>query len=249
MSTLPTPYKVIAVDLDGTLLNNDSQISDETVYWLKRAQEAGFTICFATGRGRKGAYAYMEQLGLPGPFVLVNGSEIWLSKDQLHRRHVMPFEDVCFLQELAIEAGVWYWGYSTDGVHNSKNWHPQPLDAIWLKFGFMSDDPDLLDRIQQRAAETGRFEITNSDVDNLEMNPKGISKASGLEEVCALLQINMDQIVAFGDSRNDLAMIQSVGMGVAMGNAQESVKQVAKFVALTNEQNGIAAFIQQHLLA
>jgi hydroxymethylpyrimidine pyrophosphatase-like HAD family hydrolase len=80
------------------------------------------------------------------------------------------------------------------------------------------------------------------------LNPKGISKATGLQEVCKLLGITMDQIVAFGDSRNDLKMIQAAGLGVAMGNAQDVVKQAADHVTLTNVEHGIAAFIQKHLL-
>jgi HAD superfamily hydrolase (TIGR01484 family) len=241
-------YKLIAVDLDGTLLNEESQISEETAYWLGRAQEAGFHVCFATGRGQKSSYPFMQQLNLPGPFVFVNGSEIWLTKDQLHLRHTMPVEDVLTLREMAIAEGIWYWAYCTDGVYNINNWHPNPHATEWLKFGFNSYDLGILARLNAKAEQMGRFEITNSDVDNLELNPKGISKATGLQEVCKLLGITMDQIVAFGDSRNDLKMIQAAGLGVAMGNAQDVVKQAADHVTLTNVEHGIAAFIQKHLL-
>lgn len=241
--------RLIAVDMDGTLLNSDSQISETTAYWLKQAIQAGIHVCFATGRGRTSAYPYLQQLELPGPFVFVNGSEVWTTKDEIHSRIIMPLEDVMTLREMALEENIWYWGYALDGVYNIERWHPHPEQTQWLKFGFMSDDTEILARIQEKAEALGVFEITNSDVDNLEMNPKGIHKAAGLEKVCQILNITMDQVVAFGDSRNDLKMIQAAGIGVAMGNAQEIVKQQADYITCSNDEDGIAVFIRDQLLS
>ncbi|MNI76727.1 Sugar phosphatase YidA [compost metagenome] len=96
--------------------------------------------------------------------------------------------------------------------------------------------------------DLGGLEITNSSPSNLEINPLGINKASGIREVCKLLGLEMSQVVAVGDSLNDLAAIQQSGFGVAMGNAQEVVKQEADAVVATNNNDGIAEVIQKYIL-
>lgn len=241
--------RMIAIDMDGTLLTSDSALSETTVATLREARQAGIHVCLATGRAMRSARPFAEQIGLEGPYVFVNGSEVWLDNNTMLRQVTMPLSDVEWLRELALEAGIWYWGYALDGVFNSERWHPNAADATWLKFGFMSDDLSILETIRQRAEASGRFEISNSDVDNLEMNPVGIHKASGLELVCNKLGITMDQVIAFGDSQNDSKMLQAVGIGVAMGNAQDSVKAIADAVTLSNDEDGVAAYIRAHVLA
>jgi HAD superfamily hydrolase (TIGR01484 family) len=240
--------KMIAVDMDGTLLNDQDEISTETITWLQQARQAGYIVCIATGRSMRSAAPYIAQMGLEGPFVFVNGSEVWASPTQLYQRTVMPLAHIETLRTIAITEDVWYWGYCTDGVYNTRQWHPTPTDTDWLKFGFQSEDLDALARIRKQADKLGIFEITNSDTDNLEMNPLGIHKAAGLEQACQLLGLTLDQVVAFGDSLNDLKMIQQAGIGVAMGNAQDTVKQAADYVTASNNQHGIATFIRDHLL-
>lgn len=83
---------------------------------------------------------------------------------------------------------------------------------------------------------------------NLEINPAGISKASGIAEVCDLLGITLEQVVAVGDSLNDMAVIQAVGLGVAMGNAQDTVKEAADVVVASNNDDGIVEVIRDYVL-
>lgn len=90
--------------------------------------------------------------------------------------------------------------------------------------------------------------MTNSHPCNIELNPKGVSKASGLKEVCRRLGIDMSEVVAVGDSLNDLAMIREAGLGVAMGNAQEEVKKAADWTTVTNEEDGVAEVIFKKVL-
>jgi hypothetical protein len=92
------------------------------------------------------------------------------------------------------------------------------------------------------------LEITNSHPCNLELNPKGISKASGMRKVCELLGITMSEVVAMGDSMNDLSMIRAAGLGVAMGNAQDGVKAAADLVTATNDEHGVAKVIREYVL-
>jgi hypothetical protein len=96
--------------------------------------------------------------------------------------------------------------------------------------------------------DLGGLEITNSTPTNLEINPLGVNKAYGIGEVCKLLGIEMSQVVAVGDSLNDLAAIQAAGLGVAMGNAQETVQQEADAVVASNNEDGIAEVIEKYIL-
>ncbi|MNI89787.1 Sugar phosphatase YidA [compost metagenome] len=94
----------------------------------------------------------------------------------------------------------------------------------------------------------GELEITNSSPYNLEINPAGINKASGVQMVCELLGLAMSEVVAVGDSLNDLAAIQAAGLGVAMGNAQIAVKENADVVTASNNDDGIALIIRDYIL-
>jgi len=241
-------YKLLALDMDGTLLNSNTEISSANERWIRRAVEEGIHVCFATGRGCPTATPFAEQLGLDGPMVFVNGSEVWESRNKLLSRHPMDSEQVAQLRDLALRYGVWYWGYSLERVYNREEWAADTHSQTWLKFGYFTEDDAAREAILERIPEIGKFEVTNSHPHNIELNPQGISKASGLEQVCKLLGIGMDEIVACGDSLNDLAMIQAAGLGVAMGNAQESVKRAADAVAPSNDEDGIAYVIRKYML-
>lgn len=241
-------YKLVALDIDGTTLNSRHEISAETEKWINTALKEGVHVCFSTGRSIRSVYPYLLQLGLKTPVVTVNGSEVWSEPDQLKIRHLMDVDIVKQMHKIAVELDVWYWAYTVEGLFNNEKW-AENADALhWMKFGFQTEDEQKLQHIRHILQSWGTLEITNSSPINLELNPKGISKASGLQEVCRLLNINMSQVVAMGDSLNDIAMIQAVGLGVAMGNAQEEVKRVADFTTATNDEDGVAQVIREHVL-
>jgi len=242
------PYKLLALDMDGTLLNEKSEISEENERWIRAAIEAGITVCFATGRGYASALPYAEQLGLTSPMVLVNGGEVWTSPAELRTRRTMKASDVAALRELALRYDTWYWAYSVERVYNKTDWIEDVNATEWLKFGYYSEDEAARAAVTEGIRAIGNFETTNSHPYNLELNPIGVSKASGLREVCAMLGIGMDEIVACGDSLNDAAMIVEAGLGVAMGNAQEEVKRIADAVTLTNDEDGVAHVIRTYML-
>jgi Cof subfamily protein (haloacid dehalogenase superfamily) len=89
------------------------------------------------------------------------------------------------------------------------------------------------------------LELTNSLPTNVEANPAGVSKAAALHFLCERMGITMEEVMAVGDSLNDIKMIQASGVGVAMGNAQEAIKNVADFVTDTNNNNGVAKAIER----
>ncbi|MGG1600688.1 Cof-type HAD-IIB family hydrolase [Paenibacillus naphthalenovorans] len=243
-------YKLIALDLDGTLLTDDKRISEENKAAIRLAEDAGITVMFATGRGVQNVEEYVRELALGSPQVTVNGSEVWKAPGKLLERHVVDPGLIRRMYKLAAYYDTWFWAYCVGDIYNKERWLPESeIDAKqWMKFGFYTENEDSLAVIRQELASWNQLEITNSHPWNLELNPKGISKASGLKRVCELLGIHMSQVMAMGDSLNDAVMLQEVGLGVAMGNAQDEVKALADTVTLTNEENGVAQAIRQYAL-
>ncbi|UQZ33308.1 phosphoglycolate phosphatase [Paenibacillus sp. PK3_47] len=242
-------YRLLALDMDGTLLNDEQLITPKTVEWIKKAIDAGVHVCLSTGRASRSAMPYAEQLGLKTPMIMVNGSEVWRAPHELYRRSLMDPVLVQKMYDIAQELGIWYWAYSVDEVYNKHNWDGDIQGREWLKFGYSTEDDEIRHKLLMLLQDLGGLEITNSSPTNLEINPLGVNKASGIREVCKLLGLDMSQVVAVGDSLNDLAAIQQCGFGVAMGNAQETVKQEADAVVSSNNEDGIAEVIQKYILS
>ncbi len=159
----------------------------------------------------------------------------------------MKAELIQWMWELSKQHNTKFWAINTE--RNWNNEMPEDLHTKeWLKFGFTIDDDATRELILKELEAKGEFELTNSTLKNIEVNPKGITKAKGLELVCQRLGIEMKNVMAAGDSLNDLAMIKAAGLGVAMGNAQEAVKKVADWVTATNEEDGVAKAIRKWAL-
>ncbi|MCZ8517493.1 Cof-type HAD-IIB family hydrolase [Paenibacillus filicis] len=243
-------YKLLALDMDGTLLTEDKLISQENKAAIREAEDAGATVMFSTGRGIQNVLTYVEELQLKSPIVTVNGSEVWKAPGELLLRHRLDTGLLRRMHGLAVYYDTWFWAYSVGDVYNKERWISEPeIDGKeWLKFGFYTENEESLSAIRKELESWESLEITNSHPANLELNPKGISKASGLEQVCGLLGLTMAQVIAMGDSLNDVSMIRAAGLGVAMGNAQDEVKQLADVVTVSNEEHGVARIIREYLL-
>jgi 5-amino-6-(5-phospho-D-ribitylamino)uracil phosphatase len=239
--------KLIALDMDGTLFNDDHRISDGNRKAIKEAQERGIYVVLSTGRSIMSCGEHAESLELTSYLVTVNGSEIWDEKRELVERNVMKSEFIQWMWELSQQHKTKFWAISTD-----KMWFdemPEDIhDRDWLKFGFDIDDDDVRELILMELRGKGEFELSNSTLKNIEVNPIGINKANGLKIVCSRLGINMENVMAVGDSLNDMAMIKEAGLGVAMGNAQEVLKEAANWVTATNNEDGVAKAIRKWVL-
>ncbi|TNJ66298.1 HAD family phosphatase [Paenibacillus hemerocallicola] len=242
-----TAYRLLALDMDGTLLTDDKKITEETRRWIRLAEEAGVKVIFATGRGMQTAGSFWDELGLQSPMVLLNGAEIWEGPGRLHERVYLGREDIRRLHGLAVDAGASYWGYSVESLTNNRHWNEDMFNRDWMKFGISHKDLAVIRKLREEVRSWGHLEITRSADINMEISLSGISKASGVQKVCKLLGITMDQVMAVGDHHNDLQLLLSAGLGIAMGNADEDVKLAADGVTDTNERNGVAKAIQKYL--
>lgn len=239
--------KLIALDMDGTLLNSDGAISNFNREKIAQALAKDVHVVLSTGRWFNTCYPYAESLKLPSFLITCNGGEIWTVEQELKERHLLDPERVKLMWELAKSMELNTWMISTDKVWYSSG--PDDFSAHeWLKFGCDSDDKEKLDTIVKELSHYDDLELTNSLPTNIEVNPQGVSKASALNTVCKEIGIGMENVMAVGDSLNDIKMIQDAGIGVAMGNAQEAIKQAADSVTDTNNHHGVGKAIEKFVL-
>ena len=230
--------------MDGTLLNDNHEISPGNREAIIEARELNVPVMIATGRTRATCGSYAQSLGLQTFLVTANGGEIYNKDgDLIHATHLHE-DAVNHVYELRERYGAHVWAASSNGLFRGD----LPEDRHnyqWLKFGFDTTDDGVRKEIVAELTERGLTEITNSSPTNIEVNAIGINKASAIKLVCDELGIDMQHVMAVGDSLNDIAMIQEAGLGVAMGNAQDLVKRKADWITATNVNDGVAAAIHR----
>ncbi|RKQ35886.1 HAD family phosphatase [Oceanobacillus halophilus] len=239
--------KLIALDMDGTLLTTKHEVSSRTKEAISRALDKDIHVVLSTGRGFRTCYPYAEELKLTSYLITANGGEVWTVDKNLLDQHLLDTALIEKLWSIGKEVGVYMWMISTDGAF--RNEAPENFyEYKWLKFGCESRDKNKLDQMVKELSYYKELELTNSLPINVEANPKGVSKARALHFLCEKIGITMDEVMACGDSLNDIKMIQEAGIGVAMGNAQEAIKNVSNHVTDTNDNDGVAKAIEKFVL-
>lgn len=239
--------KLIALDMDGTLLNDELEVPERNREAIKKALDKGVEVVISTGRGFNACYPYAVDLQLPSYLISANGAEIWTMEKELLQRSGLETEMMKKLYNIATQVGVGMWMISTEGAFREEL--PTDLENYeWLKFGCHTEDEKKLDILVKEFSQYEELELSNSLPTNIEVNAKGVSKAKALNFLCELIGITMDNVMACGDSLNDIKMIQEAGIGVAMGNAQEAIKNVADYQSVTNNEGGVAEAIEHFIL-
>ena len=243
---MTTEIKLIALDLDGTLVNEEGEVSQANAAAVKKAKESGIHVVLSTGRSLSRCRDIAESLGRSSYIVTINGGEIYDHEFNLVDQNKLEQKHVERLWELKDEHGLYFWSSTVQGLYNTQNpFDKKILDYDWLKFGFDIEDDDVRQVILDELNANEDLEVTNSSPTNIEINPIGVNKAAALLKVCDWLDIEMDQVMAVGDSMNDMAMIKEAGLGVAMGNAQDALKKEASFVTASNQEDGVAFAIEK----
>nr|WP_247747447.1 Cof-type HAD-IIB family hydrolase [Alkalihalobacillus sp. BA299] len=236
--------KLIAIDMDGTLLNDRNEISAENRKAIKEAEERGIHVVISTGRTRMTCDDLVKSLSLRSYLITVNGSEIWDENGNLIERQLLEVEHIKQMWGLKQQHNTFCWAASVGNVWKEE--FPDDFSAHeWMKFGFDVKDDEVRQLILDELTENEALEISNSSPTNIEINASGVNKARAIEKVCIRLGITMDNVLAMGDSLNDLAMIKEAGVGVAMGNAQNHVKECADWVTTSNLEDGVAVAIRK----
>lgn len=262
-------YKLIAMDIDDTLLNKKKELTPATKAALMQAQEKGIKLAVASGRLPYGVRPYAQALDVfrhDGYYMGFNGGAILNSRGELigtsylDSKYIRPVYDI--LRPTNVTAMV----HRGDTIYADSKVNPYThieSDVIGLPLNVVDDlpsfidwdihkfliagDPDELKTLEQQllTALGDEVDIYLSLPWFLEVMPKGTDKGTGLETICRDAGIDVSDAIAFGDSYNDIYMIQTAGLGIAMGNAEEAVKEAADMVTADCDHDGIAAALQQ----
>lgn len=261
---------LIAIDLDGTLLTDEKNITPRTKSALQEASRQGHKVVISTGRPFRSSKRYYEELQLDTPVVNFNGALV---------HHPLENDWGVFHYPLDMKIAQQVIEMSNDfGVQNIMM---EVLDEVYLRqhdeviVNTFFDPETNINRLpehlhihptslliqphEQHSKELRNYLAeTHAEVINhrqwkapwhvIEIVKAGLSKAIGLERIASTYDILAENIIAFGDEDNDFEMIEFAGTGVAMGNAIPKLKEIANEITLTNEEDGIALFLEKHIL-
>ncbi|WP_141604231.1 sugar-phosphatase [Terrilactibacillus laevilacticus] len=266
--------KLIAIDLDGTLLNNEKKITDRTKDALKKAKNQGVKIVLCTGRPLLGMVQYLDELNLREDEdygITYNGGLVQRTKTgEVISEITMSKKDIESLYELSQTLEVPMNFIDLERVYSPAppNGKPSLYGEIMKALPFVTSDIRSLPEdikinkalfcIDQPILDAAINKIPCSFFENytmmksrpvlLEIMNKNVDKGKGLQALGQHLGIKQEEMMTFGDEENDLAMIEYAGLGVAMGNAIDKVKDAAQFITLTNEENGVAYAVEKFVI-
>ena len=267
-------YKLIALDIDGTLINSSHQLTDGVKRAIKKAKEKGVKVVLCTGRPLKGVEQFLDELNLKeeGDYAATfNGALVQDTFTENPISHLtLKYEDLIDLYNLSLEVGCRSHFYDTKtlytfnkdisdytvlesqltGAHlNFATLDEISKDISMSKF-MMIDHPEILDECIKKIPKKyyEKYTIVRSTPSFLEfLNPKA-NKGSGISLLADELGITKDEIICVGDAGNDKHMIEYAGLGVAMGNATEEIKELADYITLSNNEDGVAHVINKFIL-
>lgn len=263
-------YKLLVLDLDGTLTNSKKEISLRNRETLLQAQKQGIKLVLASGRPTYGIAPLADELEMDkfGGYILsYNGGEIidWKSKGMLFAK-LLPDQVVPQLYECAAKHQVAILTYDKECIVtetpddpyvkkeaflNKMQIRPSQhfLDDITLPLPkcLIVGEPERLIPIESELSVLlqGQISVYRSEPFFLELVPQGIDKAQSLAVLLDTLGVSREEMMAIGDGYNDLSMIQFAGMGIAMGNAQKPVKKAARWITLSNDEDGVAVAVER----
>lgn len=261
---------LIALDMDGTLLNSERKISPETSAYLKSLREKGHEIVICTGRPLRAVVDYHKELGLKTPILCYNGALSYdTNKSEILKAHMIPSTVIKdFIEQIGLENFENILCENDTDLYMLKR-NESLLSFFWpegmnVHFGDFIDQvencynvmilmknhhfDDKLVKLGFSYPEIG-IEFWQGDGLMSELYFLDVNKGSALQEVALDLNIPMEDVIAFGDYVNDIAMFEVAGNSVAMRNAPDDVKARAKMVALDdNDHNGIKKTLE-YLLA
>lgn len=266
--------KLVAIDLDGTLLNSDHHVSKENKQAIQKAKAQGVKIVLVTGRPLKGMLPILDECNLTeeGDIGLTyNGGLVqWTRTGETLSQITLPKEDVIDVYKLSQDLELPCNFIDLDTVYapsypkdkpslyskHMKALPFEPIDMVDLPEEFpinkivMCWHQEELDEKIKEIPEVyhERYTIMKSRYNLLEVLPKTVDKGKGLIQLSELLGIGLDEMMAIGDQENDLAMIQTAGTGVAMANATQIVKDAAQIITKSNDEHGVGYAIEQYVL-
>ncbi len=263
--------RLVAMDLDDTLLRDDWTISPRVIKAIQQAQAQGVIMTIATGRMTISARPYAEQLGLDVPVITYHGAMIQqaLSGDILFRC-VIPSALATEIIEDVAARGVHAQIYLKDRVITPElnEWSAEYARIASVRIEeedlsiLLSQEPEGVEKILLMGEEAlldqlapllrkcygEKVHITKSKPCFLEITDGSVNKGVALAALAEHFGIDQSEVMAIGDSFNDIEMIKYAGVGVAVGNARSEIQEHADFVTASNEEDGVAEAIERYVL-
>ncbi|HLI96947.1 MAG TPA: Cof-type HAD-IIB family hydrolase [Candidatus Baltobacteraceae bacterium] len=260
------PFDLIALDLDGTLLNSREEISPRNRRAIRRALDAGIRIVLVTGRGVDTPIRISRELGLNLPIICAHGA---LTKDFLANKtlgHVpVPLQYAKPMVEFAERNGLSIALYSEEvfyRLEGSKLYMEDMVGPAWREVKTFEDvmhaPPTFIrflgeDSVSSMQREFGDLPLHFKyeqwmDFVECAVTNREATKQRALARLCADFQVPSERVLAVGDSRNDVPMLRWAGMGIAMGNALAEVRQSVRYVTGTNDEDGVALALERFAL-
>ena len=269
-------YKLVCIDLDGTLLSDDKKISTRNIKTIQEVINSGVKICIATGR----IYKFVdhikdiisnkiEVIASNGAFILKNNKYIL---KPLSYAEVLRIRDIAKNYDLEIYLNTEDTIISEGSIPESytykitnerledknkvkfiENYSFDRLNEDnkynILKVVLMNkDNLEVVGKVRGILEEIGEFEIASSEPQFCEINRKGISKGKAVEELANELKIDIKEIICIGDGGNDIDMLKKAGLSVSMKNGLEEVKNIVDYITDTNNNSGVAKALRKLLL-
>lgn len=260
--------KLIAIDLDGTTLNNHSQLSPRTISTLDQIKNEGHIVMIATGRPYRNSKEFYDKLGLTSPLVNFNGALCHLpeTKDFYHK--TLDLDLVTDLLEHQEDLGIDWISvegkqrlYATYKEIPVNEFYPKDTHSTFISTATKLDEkPTALSlfmdehkqeairlRIMERYGDLLSIRTWGGTLPCLEIVAPGIQKAVGVDEVARFYGIERKNILAFGDEDNDMEMIEYAGHGVVMSNGIDKLKNIANDITeFSNHDDGLAIYLENY---
>lgn len=263
-------YKLVVIDLDNTLLNSSQKISEKNKETIKKVQQKGVEVMIATGRMFVSAYPYLKELGLEKEVIVYNGSMVKNIKENkiiyhnpIKKEYAKEIIKDIKSQDLHLNL------YQNDKLYVDKDNEYKKryeeisgINAIKVdnldqfdydaptKLLIIEDDRDKHQYYHKYLRETYNdiIDVTESKEYFIEIGAKGVNKGNTLQKIIQDKDIRQDEIIAIGDSYNDLEMLSFAQIGVAMENAAQKIKDMADVIAPHHENDGVALILDKLIL-
>jgi len=262
-------YKLIAADIDGTLLNSKGRLTEETKQAIRQAVDKGVVFAISTGRPLQGLKPVVDEIGFDLPLITYNGAMLIMGKSQNVIYEKKLSRDNCIkVLELGKERGT------NIVVWNDNKLYCDKINSKTIEYGKLTRTKPILSEHLDKTVDTGATKILwyddipliskyekeineifrgsiNVHISRpmfLEFVDKDASKAIAMHKLGEYYGIDRSEMIAIGDSSNDISMIEYAGLGIAMENARKDIKDKADYVTLSNDDNGVAHVIRKFIL-
>ena len=270
--------KMIGLDLDGTLLTDKKELTARTKAVISSALRRGIVVLVATGRPWMGIPEELRNFPGMRYALTSNGARIIdAQEERVIEEHLLSPElalqalEICGKYDTLQEVYFDGQGYApADKMAVVERYHRNPSMCEYMRktripvdniFKLVKEENRGLDKVQTLFAdmeertqawrelrEVSGLELVGSLRYNIEINTAGVNKGTGLVNLGKVLGIKREEIMAFGDGDNDIVMLKEAGIGVAMANAEDKVKETADYITLSNEEDGVAEAIEKLVL-